>query len=139
MTILHFPTETELNVALDFDHVVRVLDNGDVDTDPQFRLHAPTFEMSKVEGTDVWTEDRSQLGEWTLLSGHTGQYGYNGPVMHASEVIGGSIAQAILTHPGYYAALVVEAPCNYDGTTDCTEDNGCDCDAAGWAIAHIPA
>lgn len=132
MTIKFIETDQQLSDVMDMDHVIRVNGDGTVDTSPETTRYAPTVEFYNGE------LDKSQLGDWTLLSGFTGQYSYTGPIMHSSEYIGGGLARFILDTPGYYAAVVVNAPCDYDGSTDCDEATGCDCEPAGWAIAYHP-
>src|SRR5262245_35140668 len=39
---------------------------------------------------------------WEALTGYTGQYGYRGPVMHASEFVGGRLERDIRATPGVY-------------------------------------
>ena len=58
---------------------------------------------------------------WTPLTGFTGQHGYNGPVMHPSEYIGGGLARHILDTPGQYAVATVD------------DDDG---EAYGWVVMH---
>lgn len=53
---------------------------------------------SDVEGTG-----------WELVSGFTGQHGYDGPVMHESEYMGGGIVQYTIDTPGVYAVQYVAA------------------------------
>ena len=53
---------------------------------------------SAVEGTG-----------WELVSGFTGQHGYDGPVMHESEYMGGGIVQYTMGTPGIYAVQYVAA------------------------------
>lgn len=110
-----------LSDRMEFDHVIRVDDDGTV-TDGPDNVHAPSVYM------DAGTLDAEPDGEgWYLLSGYTGQYGYNGPVMHSSEFIGGGLADDILSEPGIYAAVVVYAMDDDDDETD---------NIAGWAIAR---
>jgi hypothetical protein len=45
---------------------------------------------------------------WDLLTGYSNQQGYNGPVLHTSEVIGGGLARDILATPGIYAVASVD-------------------------------
>jgi hypothetical protein len=61
------------------------------------------------------------------LEGFTGQYRYNGPIMHESEYVGGGLARYILANPGWYCAVVVNAP-DDDGTY-----SG---EVAGWAVSY---
>lgn len=129
-------TPEELQNAMEFDRIVLVDTEGNIsntyisagDVDSYFDLSVGE------DGTDYFEMSEG----WTLLQGYTGQYGYNGPVMHPSEFIGGRLARDILETPGYYVALVVNAPCDYDGTTECDIETGCDCEPAGWAIAFKP-
>lgn len=126
-------THDELQTMMDFDSVIKVAEDGTIARAEGVHLYADL--NVNTEG-----EDEFDLTEgWELLHGFTGQYGYNGPVMHSSEFIGGGLARHILETPGYYVALVVEGRCDYDGSTDyCTPERGCDCERAGWAVAYKP-
>ena len=64
---------------------------------------------------------------WELLSGLSGQYGYSGPHMHASEYIGGGLARHILETAGFYVVTVV-TPMPFD---ECEE-----ADFDEWVIAY---
>ena len=64
--------------------------------------------------------------EWELLRGFTGQYGYNGPVMHSSEFIGGRLERYIRENAGYYVAVII------DGYPDDDESESV---PVGWAVA----
>lgn len=104
-----------LNKIMDFDHVIRVHENGSVSWAPN--MYAPTLYVDE-DGTEYFEGEG-----WTLLSGYTGQYLYSGPVMHPSEFIGGQMARDILSEPGYYVAILA----------DCLEDEE---EPAGWAVAR---
>ena len=81
-----------------------------------------------VSNSDQELQRQARSSGWDgLLQGFTGQYGYNGPVMHASEFIGGGIERYILENPGWYCAVVVNAP-DDDGTYSS--------EVAGWSIAY---
>lgn len=128
----------DLNTVMEFDHIIQVDSDGNA-YDAQLSqapVYAPSAEDDPEHDVlldgEPWKDSK-----WSLMTGYTGQYGYNGPVMHASEFIGGSMAEFILSNPGLYVAIVVEAPCDYDGLTLCELDTGCDCEAAGWAVAYI--
>lgn len=124
--------EKTLSDLMDFDHIIRVTDAGTV---VDARSVFAYFELNVAkDGTDEFSIPNG----WELLKGFTGQYGYNGPVMHPSEFIGGGLERHILENPGYYVALVVTANCEYDGSTDCDVEQGCDCEPAGWAVAFKP-
>jgi hypothetical protein len=137
-------TEDNLNAVMEFGHVIQVLQDGTV-IDRVPSVYGPeSLDMEvDADGQSIHADDSDIKGQaksagWELLTGYTGQYSYNGPVMHPSEYIGGRMARDILETPGYYVALVVEAPCNYEGSTDCDIEVGCDCEPAGWAVAFKP-
>jgi len=111
----------DLNAMMEFDHVIQVHADGSV-TDAPKSVHAP-------ESVYDDSLESVYLGDdWSLLTGYTGQYGYNGPTMHPSEFIGGGLARDILAQPGYYVALLSCA----DDTDDPEAD---DDNLAGWAVA----
>ncbi len=113
-------TPENLNAIMDFGHVIRVAADGTVSEPAD--VHVP--EILYMTDDDV----TGQLPDgWDLLTGYTGQSGYRGPVMHASEFIGGGLARDILATPGDYVAIVVDA------TDDEHPAN------VGWAVAFRPA
>lgn len=85
---------SELSDAMEFDYPVEVLPGGIVVEGPR-DLWAPELRDGELDS------DR-----WELLDGYSGQQGYSGPIMHASELIGGGMARDILDTPGIYVALV---------------------------------
>lgn len=151
---------TTLNDLMEFDHVVFVDEYGHVHShnvlsgpsggvSPSTHLYAPDLyndlngdPVPRDDGgwdapeRDVKADSRAlqalaRSAGWDgLLEGYTGQYGYNGPVMHESEFIGGGIERYILANPGWYVAVVVNAP-----DDDGTYSGG----VAGWAIAYKDA
>lgn len=111
----------ELGDLMDFETVIQVDETGRVKFRPD--LYAP----------DVYETDDGTAVDgagWDLLDGYSMQHLYSGPVMHASEYIGGRLAQDILDAPGIYAAVVV-----YDYIEATLDDPGSD-NVAGWAIAQ---
>lgn len=121
-------TADNLTDVLGFDTgAIEVHEDGTVTRADEY---APEIVMEVDEDGQHIHADDSDLHEqaehagWELLTGWTGQSGYRGPVMHASEYLGGRMAEYILETPGIYTAVVVE--------TDDPEDD----DAAGWAIAR---
>ena len=102
------------------------------------------------EESDVWIDGAG----WEPLTGMTGQYGYHGAVMHASEVIGGStgIVRRMLEYvtdagePQTFVIVSVEvmtedhAGMTGDECPACGEDpsewDECYPEPAGWAILH---
>ena len=113
---------TTLNELMEFDHPVYVSVDGTV-TDPPGPLYAP--ELFGVNDRGLQAQARS-AGWAGLLTGCTGQCGYNGPVMHPSERVGGGLERDILANPGWYVLTAVE------------DDDG-DLEPYGWAIAYLPA
>lgn len=139
-----------LSDRMDFDHVVQVHEDGTVTDMPypgRREFWAPTLMDGEIDSDD-----------WTLLHGFTGQYGYNGPIMHNSEYIGGALERHILETPGVYVALVgywssrcihCEAYVREDehgSWVDDSDGDGCDSpsgvhestddNAEGWAVAY---
>ena len=95
-TSSHRRTAQALNDIMQFDHVIEVLEDGSiVDRND---IYAP--ELYQYEGGyDLYSG-------WELLDGHSGQYGYSGPLMHQSEFISGGLERRIREEPGVYVALV---------------------------------
>lgn len=131
-----------LSEAMDFDHVVLILPGGVIDT--ATGLHAP--ELPYYESDEQIAEEVERTG-WTLLSGYTRQMG-GGPIMHASELIGGHLAEHILCNPGLYVAMVAECDaeeceCGWEDACECASEDECECEcscstetsAAGWVVA----
>lgn len=122
----------ELDGVMEFNHVIEVHPGGYV-TEPRGYY---TDELGIVDSDEdgqildeherEWIESARRSG-WELLTGHSGQDRYTGPIMHPSEFIGGGLAEYILDRPGLYVAIVVELlPKDDDGETE----------PAGWAIAY---
>lgn len=109
-----------LSDIMELDHVIRVMPDGTV-RDADSGCYAPELYCDD-QGNNELSDDR-----WQLMSGYTGQYGYDGPIMHASEFIGGQLERDILATPGLYVAIVCYSD-NEDGETD---------DVAGWAVAYV--
>jgi hypothetical protein len=118
---------TTLNDQMQVDHVIRINPHGEVDEGNVQGVYAPELHVGCDEDGQVLPEHDRQLIEdagaqgWTLLAGWTGQSGYNGPVMHPSEFVGGQLEDHIRETPGLYVAVVID-----------TEDEK----PAGWAIAY---
>jgi len=100
-----------LNDRMEFDHVIQVHADGRITDSPHY---APDVVGETVDKP------------WELLSGYTGQYGYNGSTMHPSEFVGGRMERDILERPGHYVV------------TDVRDDNGDlpDDGPIGWAVAY---
>lgn len=107
----------ELQRIAEFDHVFTVTPAGAVVDGPR-GIYAPEYY------DDTTAAELTGAG-WEALTGYTGQYGYSGPHMHASEFIGGRLARDILETPGAYVVVVVAVMPD-------TEDD--DPEPAGWAV-----
>lgn len=121
-----------LRTIMDFDHVVRIHEDGTV-SEPRDE-YAPEVWQDYDIDEDGYAHCRMEPvildKDWTLLTGHTGQYGYNGAVMHPSEYIGGGLADYILDNPGLYVSLIVEL--SFDEDEEVAEQDT----LVGWAIAR---
>ena len=93
--------DTRLNDLMEFDHVIAVWPDGSI-TEPT-GVYAPDLHNGELEGDD-----------WTLLDGFSGQDRYSGPIMHASEFIGGGLERHIRENPGLYVNLVDYPVCHLD-------------------------
>ena len=92
----------DLNKIMEFDHVIRVTDYGTTEDGPS-NVYAPDSVYVDVDSDgqivgDAESDMIARLeGEgWTALNGWSSQYLYAGPIMHASESVGGALAG----HPG---------------------------------------
>lgn len=130
-------TAENLSSVMDFDHIIRVHEDGTV-THDRDDFSAPVLTMEvDADGQSVHANDEDLIAQakasgWTLVDGFSSQYRYHGPVMHSSERIGGNMAVAILETPGYYVSLVVEC----EGPENDPEENENPLDPAGWAVAY---
>lgn len=110
-------TEENLNNVMEFDHVVRVNDDGTVAYEKD--VYAPTL-----------LDDELDSSAWEFFTtGYSIQYKYSGPIMHPSEYIGGILAEDILANPGVYVSVI--AYCSPDEN----EEDGDD--VSGWAIVRL--
>lgn len=94
----------------EFDHVFTVTPAGTV-VDGPGGIYAPEYYV------DTTADELAP--DWEALTGYTGQHGYSGPHMHASEFIGGRLARDILETP-----VVAVLP----------DDEDEDPEPAGWAV-----
>lgn len=131
-------TEVEPEVA-DPDTVATILQRADLGTcltvyrdgtvTTAKSHHAPEVFHSDTDDVEIYGEG------WTPLTGLTGQHGYNGAVMHASEFIGRGVAQAVLDAiPDDEDSIVVTATTVEVFPTDDDPEP----EPAGWAILTRP-
>jgi hypothetical protein len=119
---------SDLNGIMEFDHVIQVHADGTV-TDGPAGIYAPESVITTDADGQILAADEAEYTAsierqgWQLERGLTGQYGYSGPIMHASEYVGGELEDHIRETPGLWTVVTVE-------TLDDSED------AAGWAIAY---
>lgn len=91
---------------------------ADIEFDTVFQVDGTgnVFEVDSIYAPDVLHDDSETHADieiystdWEAFSnGYTGQYGYNGPVMHQSETLSGALAKDILSSPGIYCLTSVE-------------------------------
>lgn len=117
-----------LDERMSFDHVVRVHEDGTVTDEPN--VYAPTVYDEDVHPCGLLTHVNPD--GWVMLNGYSGQDRYAGPVMHASEFIGGTLERDILGEPGVYVAVMVECLTDEDDPNK-TED----IEPAGWAVLQM--
>lgn len=85
----------------------------------------------------------NNLADWDQVTGKTGQHGYRGAVMHASENASDELVMEWVRDAGgdVFAIVVVEAPCNdaepcFPEEPDYCSEYGCDAEPAGWAVIY---
>lgn len=82
---------------------------------------------------------------WDALTGHTGQHGYRGAVMHASETATDEQVREWVREAGGDVFAIVEVGAHDDANPvfpaepDFCETNGCAHEPAGWAIIYRAA
>jgi hypothetical protein len=107
---------------VEFDHPFVI--NGDDVEDAPSSIYAPS--VYHQDGTpDVMIDGD---GWETVSDGWTGQYGYRGPVMHASEFVGSGIAED-LTDPDRFDPGTIFVMCVVEVIDDAESD-----EPAGWIM-----
>jgi hypothetical protein len=115
----------ELNEMMEFDCPVAVDNNGEVTRSSE---HAPeTYWSMSADDSDAEMLAYLNSQGWDVLNGYSGQDRYSGPIMHASEYVGGGLERDILAEPGVYVTLYVE-----DIDDDPMEGDN----AVGWIVAR---
>lgn len=65
--------------------------------------HAPEVYVGDTPDVDIEIH-----GDWSALVGYTGQYSYNGAVMHQSEQFSGRLYSDVMEQPGTYVIVEVK-------------------------------
>lgn len=131
---LEVVTAETLNGKVEFDSPFRIVgqlhDGRTVIENPLSDVYAP----SVVLYTD---KDHNGVGEeeidnvewnkpqktWEVVNGYSGQYGYSGPTMHASEFLGGGMARDVLEDVGaVYVLSAVECLPDWEVDEDDEDD-----------------
>lgn len=125
-----------LDDALEIDHPVWVTPLGtwqDVPRDLP-AVHAPEIALDLdndgqllLNADDEVRRIATSAG-WDVLDGYSGQYGYRGPIMHASEFVSGRLEDDIMAEPGVYVVTTVECV-TLDGDREETP--------AGWVALRL--
>lgn len=115
-----------LNAVVEFDSPFKV-EHHDADGQTYVTDHVPGVYAPEVVNVPHPGDVHVYDDKWTALTGHTGQYGYNGAVMHPSETLSGGLARRILSEPGTYVV------------TEVRDDDGQypDGDPIGWAVLRL--
>lgn len=116
----------DLNKIMQMDHVIQVHADGSitepdgihgpevtVETDDDGQYVATRNEQGRMTGWNVHVDGDG----WTLLKGYAVDDGSE--LLHPSQFIGGALAEAILTTPGYYVATVVTDDSDEPGDSWC--------------------
>lgn len=101
-----------LDGAIDFDRPFRVLDERTIDF-PDDVHEADCYIDVDADGSITPTGEADLIESlrhqgWEPVDGYSGQQGYSGPIMHASEYLGGGMARDVLQTPGTYVVQAVE-------------------------------
>jgi hypothetical protein len=116
-----------LNDEMEFGRPISVGPNGEIGESDQYAPEAGYLNLD-ADGQSLDDEVEGLEG-WELLKGFTGQQGYNGPVMHPSEFIGGGLERHIRENPGHYVAIPI------DGLGP---DSDGEPESVGWGVAYKP-
>lgn len=123
-----------LNDQMQFDHVIRITEDGTVEDAPGEYAPEVVVECAEDDCGSITREAEAAMiahveaQGWELMTGYTGQYSYSGPIMHNSEFVGGRMETDIRETPGLY--VVVEPTGIY-----ATEERDSS-EAIGWVVAR---
>lgn len=109
---VHLADYQALDAAIDFDRPFRVIDEHSIDfpdgiyaADCYIDTDADGYLLPDAEA-DLIESLRHQ--GWEPVDGYSGQDRYSGPIMHASETLGGGMARDVMQTPGTYIVQAVE-------------------------------
>lgn len=88
------------------------------------RIPAPLHRAPDTVDYQPDNDYADQVKPWSPVMGRTGQHGYDGPVMHPSEVFAGSLERWCRGNEGVYTMVPVDDP-----------DDG---EPVGWMLLHRP-
>lgn len=138
-------TAETLNSTIDFDspfRIVRTSDNGETMIEGVPEVYSPEVVLYvDRDGNGVGEEeiDGQQWNEstrWQAINGYSGQHGYSGPTMHASEYLGGNMARDVLADIGAtYVVTTVECLPVWDATEE--EEMEVRDNPAGWMLLKL--
>lgn len=113
--------DRNLSNLMDFDHVIAIGPDGEA------------YEGVSKHAPDCFNVDpySNSIEGWELMTGYTGQHGYDGPWMHDSEQLDGRMVGDILDRPGYYVAVYASYPDEDEPESGQTYEEG-------WAVAYKP-
>ncbi|WP_100514117.1 hypothetical protein [Mycobacteroides abscessus] len=125
-----------LNDEMQFDRIIRVNPDGTVTDSPRNDHFDGVSEVLADDGRSLDRIEGLPAG-WKLLRGWTGQHGYNGVLMHTSEVVGGGLEKHILETPGDYVCLIANGIREND-TAEQVDEHRDEDTGYGWWIAYRP-
>lgn len=129
-----------LNDQMDFGHVIRITRDGTViDAPGEYAPEVPV-ECADDDCGSITREAEAEMiarvedQGWELMTGYSGQYLYHGPIMHASEYVGGGLEDDIRATPGLY--VVVEPTGLYETEEQEEQEERNGGQAIGWVVAR---
>ena len=129
-----------LNSKVEFDSPFRVVgtleDGRTVIEDRLENFYAPEVHLYVDQNGGGVGDEEIGSEDWTAVNGYSGQHGYRGPTMHASEFLGGRMAEDVLEDiGGIYTLVTVECMPNWEASEeelDEVRDN-----PAGWMLLKL--
>lgn len=118
-----------LNDLMTFGHIVQSDGNGNVGDTESYEFGPETVHVELDADEQMSEEPRLSevgYGDWELLTGFTGQYGYRGAVMHDSEFVGGDLERHIRETAGLFVTVIVDGELSEESAESVP---------VGWAIA----